>query len=338
VSDESIARYRRSPHLLVGWEGADLVLTHCDSLRRFRVDEQLLGLLRRLDDWRTAPELAGEDGDGPTPEVLEGLHGMGVVDRDRAPPAAGLWNPFDLAVQRQQNLGGEREPDDMQGPPPPAFKLRPPGPSTALPAAGPLDVRLDAVLAARRSRRSYGPAAMALADLSSLLYHSARVVETIEDEHLGQQAFHPYPGGGARSELEVYVVANQVDGLDRGVHWYDGQVHDLVVVPPAQSDLHALNDWVSDATGGLARHPQVILLVTAVFERIMWKYRGIGLSLIARDVGCLYQTLYLVATALGLAPCAVGAGCELDNAHLLGLDPLVESQVGCLLVGTSAPA
>jgi Nitroreductase len=70
-----------------------------------------------------------------------------------------------------------------------------------------------------------------------------------------------------------------------------------------------------------------VLVITAVFARVMWKYQGIGLSLIYKDTGCLTQTLYLVATALGLAPCAIGGGDERAVAHWLGLDPLVEAPV-----------
>ena len=332
MTGDGSPRYRRSPHLLVGWEGTDLVLTQCDSMRRFRVDDQLVAFLSRLDDWYSPAELA-LGGDAASAEVLDRMHEMGVVDREQAPAGAGLWNPFDLAVQRQQNVGGERDDLDRHGPPPAAFKDRPQARVTALPAPRPLDVRLDHALASRRSLRSYREGAMALADLSSLLHHSARVVETVEDEHLGQQAFHPYASAGARSELEVYAVANHLEGLERGAHWYDARAHELVLVRAADEGLDDINRWVSEATGGLSRPPQVILLVTAVFARIMWKYSGIGLSLIARDVGCLYQTLYLAATALGLAPCGIGAGPELANARWLGLDPLVESQVGCVLVG-----
>lgn len=334
MTDGDRVRYRRSPLLLVGWEGADLILTQCDSLRRYRVDEQLLGLLGCFSDWREQDELDPQHIDGPA-VLLDQLHDMGVLDRDQEPATTRIWSPFDLVVQRQQNRGGEREPADLQGPPPPAFKDRPPGLPTSLPAPSPLPMRLDDVLAARRSVRTYGAGPITLDVLSCLLYHSARVIEVVDDEHLGEQALHPYPTGGARSELEVYVVANDVEGVERGAHWYDARRHELRMIRPVDDELQAVNDWVSEATGGLHRPPQVILLVTAVFERVMWKYHGIGLSLIARDTGCLYQTLYLVATGLGLAPCAVGAGRELDNARWLGLDPLVESPVGCVLVGTA---
>ena len=310
-----------------------MVLLQCNSLRRFRADPRLLTLLSRLGNWCTPADAGPADGEGASREFLERLQGMELVEPSDAPGAATHWTPFELAVQRQQNVGGEREDLELEGTAPPAFKPRPSGPITVLPPAVALDARLDEVLTARRSVRTYGPGPLALSDLSALLHHSARATDVVADERLGEQVFHPYPAGGARSELELYVVANQVDGVVPGAHWYDARAHELVLIRPGDDELVAVNEWVSDACG-LDRPPQAMLVVTAVFERTMWKYQGIGLSLIARDVGCLYQTLYLVATALGLAPCAVGGGRELDNDRWLGLDPLVESQVGCLLIGT----
>lgn len=328
-------RYRRSPFLLVYWEGRNVILIQCDSLRRFRVDQRLLDLLSRLDVWQTPDELA-RDG-SVSLDDLERLHGLGVVERSDSEPdgaQATGWSAFDLVVQRQQNIGGEVE--DLQGLPPAAFKPRPPGAATSLPPARPLPDRLDEVLDARRSIRKYGRLPLDLGDLSALLHHSARVQKVVEDPRLGEQVLHPYPTGGARSELELYVVANDVAGLASGTHWYDAQAHDLVQVRGDDEGQRRFNESVHDATGGLPGDPQAVLIVTAVFARVMWKYRGIGLGLIYRDVGCLYQTLYLVATALRLAPCAIGAGPEVANARWLGLDPLVESQVGCLLVGRAA--
>ena len=37
-----------------------------------------------------------------------------------------------------------------------------------------------------------------------------------------------------------------------------------------------------------------------------WKYASIAHALTLKNVGVLQQTLYLVATAMGLAPCALG--------------------------------
>ena len=47
------------------------------------------------------------------------------------------------------------------------------------------------------------------------------------------------------------------------------------------------------------------------------RYGHLALSLIYKDVGCLLQTLYFVATAQELAPCAVGGGDEAANSSLV---------------------
>ena len=52
----------------------------------------------------------------------------------------------------------------------------------------------------------------------------------------------------------------------------------------------------------------VLLILGARFQRVSWKYASIAYSLTLKHVGVLYQTMYLVATAMGLAPCGVGCG------------------------------
>ena len=52
--------------------------------------------------------------------------------------------------------------------------------------------------------------------------------------------------------------------------------------------------------------PQVLITIAARFDRISWKYSSIAYSLILKDVGVLMQTLYLMATDMGLGGCAIG--------------------------------
>ena len=80
----------------------------------------------------------------------------------------------------------------------------------------------------------------------------------------------------------------------------------------------------------------MIFLVTAVVQRLTWKYGRLGVTLMYQDVGCLLQTMYLVSTALGLGSCAIGTGNGVRNAEWLGLDPLVEPEVGCFAIGRPA--
>ncbi|NUR91486.1 MAG: dehydrogenase, partial [Nonomuraea sp.] len=66
----------------------------------------------------------------------------------------------------------------------------------------------------------------------------------------------------------------------------------------------------------------------------MWKYETIGYSLVLKHVGVLYQTLYLVGTAMDLAVCGLGGGDAADFALASGLDYLSEGSVGELIIGS----
>jgi len=61
---------------------------------------------------------------------------------------------------------------------------------------------------------------------------------------------------------------------------------------------------------------------------VSWKYESIAYATILKDVGVLYQTMYLVATAMGLGPCALGCGDSDVFARLIGTDYLEETSVG----------
>jgi SagB-type dehydrogenase family enzyme len=56
-------------------------------------------------------------------------------------------------------------------------------------------------------------------------------------------------------------------------------------------------------------------------------------SVILKNVGALYQTMYLVATAMDLAPCALGGGDSDLFARAAGLEYTVETSVGEFLLG-----
>jgi SagB-type dehydrogenase family enzyme len=57
-----------------------------------------------------------------------------------------------------------------------------------------------------------------------------------------------------------------------------------------------------------------------------------------KNVGVLYQSMYLVATAMGLAPCGLGGGNAALFADVVGTDYFAESSVGEFLLGTAPDA
>jgi SagB-type dehydrogenase family enzyme len=59
-------------------------------------------------------------------------------------------------------------------------------------------------------------------------------------------------------------------------------------------------------------------------------------ALVLKNLGALYTTMYLVATAMGLAPCALGGGDSELFSQAIGLDPYAEPAVGEFLLGGKA--
>lgn len=191
------------------------------------------------------------------------------------------------------------------------------------------------ILERRRSIREYSETPIRLSQLSEFLFHSARVLEFVPGED--EITRRPYPSGGARYPLEVYVVANYCDGLQRGVYHYDPRAHGLLVLPiPVALVNEVLGDFRTYAARRANWRPQVAIVLTARFERVSWKYQSVAYALILKEVGALMQTMYLVATGMGLAPCAVGGGDSDLFARVTSSDYYAESAVGEFLLGLPA--
>src|SRR5262249_23157518 len=79
--------------------------------------------------------------------------------------------------------------------------------------------------------------------------------------------------------------------------------------------------------------PQVLVIIAARFPRVSWKYSSISYAIILKDVGALLQTMYLVATSMNLAACAIGGGDSDLFARVAGTEYYVEGSVGELILG-----
>ena len=84
---------------------------------------------------------------------------------------------------------------------------------------------------------------------------------------------------------------------------------------------------------GKQDRPQILISIAARFGRLSWKYESIAYSLILKHVGVLYQTMYLIATAMNLAPCALGSGNADLFTKIAGTNYYAESTVGEFILG-----
>src|SRR5450830_303845 len=167
------------------------------------------------------------------------------------------------------------------------------------------------VLETRRSRRTRGEIPLTLNQLGEFLWRTARVQAHMPADPLQAGSYEatlrPYPSGGAAHELELYLTVTRCAGLASGLYHYNPLAHDLERLSGLEEKQQSmLQDAMRAAM--LEQPPDVLITLAARFGRVMWKYEGLAYALTQKHAGCLYQQMYLVATALGLAPCGLGRG------------------------------
>ncbi|MEH1097965.1 SagB family peptide dehydrogenase [Micromonospora sp. CPCC 205561] len=274
---------------------------------------------------------------------------LGTADPPRfaedSDPTLLLWSPYDLLFHSRSRLGRH---DDPVGatfrhagavPPPVPAKAPPAGPRIPMyrpPLPVPPGMSLTETLERRRSARSFADSAPSLRDLGELLFHAARVrlqaTATAPDDVRYTVTRRPYPSAGSLYELELYLTVDRCQDLRRGIYHYSAVEHALTLVNATTADVDELLHNARVCVGG-RRPPPVLITMTARADRLSWVYESIAHATTLKHVGMLQQTLYLVATMLGLAACALTLGDARVCASAFGLDWPAEVGVGEFAVG-----
>jgi len=194
------------------------------------------------------------------------------------------------------------------------------------------DIPFTDVLQQRRSIRQHGERPLTQQQLGEFLFRTARVKSLIQTED-GELSSRPYPSGGAIYELEIYTVIDRCTDLPAGLYHYCPKDHELAHISELNQSGQTLLEAAWYTTERKCR-PQVLLIISARFQKVSWKYQSMAYALILKHVGVLFQTMYLVATAMGLAPCALGGGDSDLFAQAAGLDYYTETSVGEFILGS----
>jgi SagB-type dehydrogenase family enzyme len=288
--------------------------------------------------------------------VLSLLMGAGMLVVAGEPEEQPLrtWEFHDLLFHAHSREGRRERPSGAtyrfvgEIPAPPAFGasrglLRRALPKPDLVRLMRVDPPFAAVQERRRSIRSFGEKPITNAQLGEFLFRVARVTHTVTTTRATPRgpvettmAHRPYPGGGGLYELEIYPLVARADGIPGGLYRYDPAEHELESISSRTPLVDSLLIRASRGTGIPPDQLQVLLVVAARFARFAWKYEAMAYAAILKNVGVLYQTMYLAATAMGLAPCAVGSGDSDAFANAAETHYLAETSVGEFLLGSSA--
>ena len=159
---------------------------------------------------------------------------------------------------------------------------------------------------------------------------------TIEDEsgqsHIFPLKSRPIPSGGSVHEIDAYILINAPGALQKGLWRYDDKYHELIIISEANENTESI---LLDAqiSAGLECKPPMMLIFSARFDRMMWKYSALSLAAILKHVGILYEIFYLVTTDMGLGVCGLGNGESRSFSTAINTHPAVESNVGEMLLG-----
>jgi SagB-type dehydrogenase family enzyme len=179
-----------------------------------------------------------------------------------------------------------------------------------------------------------------LGELAHLLDSTARVQSIFtgpsgDGEPALTFAPRPYPSGGGSYELELYLAVETCEGLAAGLYHYDAGEHALTAIDVRPQDVETMLRQAQYAMNASAL-PQIVITITARFGRVAWKYSSLAYSLILKDVGVLMQTLYLMATDMGLGGCAIGSTNIDVFEKMTGIKFHIEGPVGVFALGRGA--
>lgn len=139
-----------------------------------------------------------------------------------------------------------------------------------------------------------------------------------------------YPSAGALYPIEVYVVANNVEYLKKGVYHYNVAENCLeYILNLSENDLtnkFSIRDQSIDCA-------PITILLTARFRRTIYKYGNRGYRFILTESGHLLQNIALLSTSYGMGTCDIGGYEDDEINEMLGIDGMTESVIGEVALG-----
>ncbi|EIE97954.1 SagB family peptide dehydrogenase [Saccharomonospora glauca] len=201
-----------------------------------------------------------------------------------------------------------------------------------LPDVHPPKAGLVATLARRHSSYSFSDDPLALSVLSALLRFSMGVQRFVPAYGVEQYPLSMAPSAGGLDILRAYAVVRRVEGLDHGVYRYEPTSHALVQLTDTDPGPGLERAYLQEE---FVWQPAASVAITARLDVAFDKYPLRHYRTLHVDSGVAVQNLYLVATALGLAGCAVAGFDDAAVGTLLGL---AENEIPTMLFATGHPA
>ncbi len=167
---------------------------------------------------------------------------------------------------------------------------------------------LEKAMSLRRSIRTYADEPLSLSDLSQLLWSAQGITN--------ERGFRTAPSAGATFPLEMFVVANRVEGLSKGIYHYLPFDHELELIRTDDVLEPLFRACLSQS---MILEAGATLVFAAVFERTTARYGNRGERYVFNEIGHASQNVHLQSAALDLGTVVIGAYRDDDVEDILQL-------------------
>jgi SagB-type dehydrogenase family enzyme len=204
-----------------------------------------------------------------------------------------------------------------------------PSATIELPALSPAH-GLRNLVAARSSCRSYRPQPMALDTLGELLGGAFGLTRVVKLPGGIEMQGRAAPSAGGLYPLELYAICRDITDLSDGAYHYGLLEHTL---EPVRNDVCPDTLATFLLAEPLVQRANLIVFLTAVFDRTLRKYGPRGYRYILMEAGHVAQNLCLLAAERSLGSLCIGGFMDHAVNRYLGIDGVAESAVYAIAVG-----
>ena len=200
----------------------------------------------------------------------------------------------------------------------------------------PLTRSIEETLRTRVSTRDFHPDPISLRELATILFYSYGVTR----DNVGTDFPRPLrivPSGGALYPLDIFFHTKCVPELKPGLYHYN-PCRNCVRLLREEDLTEQLAETLILLQRNLARNCSIMFLISALFERSIFKYGARGYRFIMMEAGHVAQNLNLVTNALGLGSVNICGYYDQEVDELLGMDGLTQSTIYMIAVGSKRDA
>ncbi|MFI1202622.1 SagB/ThcOx family dehydrogenase [Streptomyces sp. NPDC020883] len=345
---------RRARSIVCYWHDGAFVVENFRTRITVSLDPVAAELLNELGDWTEPEKVAARFPDFDPESVRQSLadleesglivrQGQSAAEHDEVVGTS--WPEWNMSARYLHTMTKNapytedtpelREELAAQGGRPALFKSYPDADVVLLPRIPrPIGASFEEVLYRRRTHRAFADEDVPLVDFATLLSSVFGPAQFIDADAYGSLMQRTSASGGARQEIEAYVLVRRVEALAPGIYHYNGLIHGLEFLgdcPPWQdvAQLSVNQRGIEDAA--------FAIVLTSLVERMRSKYRTARTyRIMLMDAGHLAQTFAMVTTALGLGPFQTAAFADTDVEDLLGIDGVDETALYLLSAGVPA--